>query len=115
MCLHVVAQLDTSFHTSSSFAKCGILRIAKAELGSRMSQWGVFELDREIVGIAILVETFRHNDLRVSTLIAVFRVIGLLQIGDKIAIFDGQPCMTDAFLALSFGLQAWRSDLIRAF
>jgi hypothetical protein len=85
----VVAQLDTSFHTSSSFAKRGILRIAKAEFNGRMSQWGVFELDRKIVCITILVETFRHNYLRVSTLIAVFRIVGLLQFGNEIAILDG--------------------------
>jgi hypothetical protein len=54
-----------------------------------MSQWGIFELDREIVCIAILVENFRHYDLRVSTLIAIFRVVTLLHFGNKIAIFDG--------------------------
>jgi hypothetical protein len=53
-----------------------------------MRQWGVFEFN-SVFGVAITVETFRHNDLRVSTLIAVFWIVVLLQFGDKIAIFDG--------------------------
>ncbi len=54
-----------------------------------MSQWVIFELDFEIVSISIVVETLRHNDLGVLTLITIFRIVGLLQIGDKIAIYDG--------------------------